>query len=147
MVESGKTTLSSQFVQVPDTPTNWRRPSMSRSTELIKAPDPPPNSPKKSGSSPVKSITYLRHLLILPTKFHPDLSTPSVSQDFQFPPPTSPMSPDLVRIYNKTSETQFLLISNFVKTRLSVLKLEISQFFSFSELPPPPPKLLQRERI
>nr|CAG4635411.1 EOG090X04O4 [Artemia franciscana] len=44
---------------------------------------PLPNSPKGSGSSPVTSITYLRHLLILPTKFHPDLSTLSVFQDFR----------------------------------------------------------------
>ena len=74
MVESEKMTLSSQFLQVPETPTNFHCPSTSRSTELSKALYPPPNSPKESGSSPVTSITFLRHLLILPTKFHPDLS-------------------------------------------------------------------------
>ena len=49
---------------------------------------PPPNSPKETRSSTVTSIKYLRHLLILPTKFH--LSTLSVFQDFRFPPPTPP---------------------------------------------------------
>ena len=51
MVESGKTTLSSQFVQVPDMPTNFHRHSTSRSTELAKALDLP-SSPKESRSSP-----------------------------------------------------------------------------------------------
>ena len=87
MVESRKTTSLSQFVQLPDTPTHFHRPSMSRSTKLAKALNP---SPKESESSTVTSITYLRHLLILPTKLHPDSSTLSVFQDFQFPPPTPP---------------------------------------------------------
>ena len=46
MVESGKRLLSSQFLQVFDTPTNFHRPSTSRSTELAKALDPP-NSPQR----------------------------------------------------------------------------------------------------
>ena len=37
MVESGKRLLSTQFVQVPDTPNNFHRPSTLRSTELAKA--------------------------------------------------------------------------------------------------------------
>ena len=90
MVESGKRLLSSQFFQVPDIHTNFHRPSMFRSTELAKALEIPPNSPKKSGSGPVMSITYLGLVLILPTKFHPDLSTLSVFQDFRFPPPAPP---------------------------------------------------------
>ena len=59
----------------------------------------PPNSPKESGSSPVTSITYLRHLLILPNKLHPDPSTLSVFQDFWFPLQIPPMSPNLVEIW------------------------------------------------
>ena len=47
MVESWKRLLSSQFVQVPDTPTNFHRLSMSRSTELAKALDPPSPAPPK----------------------------------------------------------------------------------------------------
>ena len=46
--------------------------------------------PKECKSSPVTSVTYLRYLLILPTKFHSDLSTLSVFQDFRFPLLTSP---------------------------------------------------------
>ena len=87
MVELGKSTLSSQFVQVLDTPTNF-----SLSKHVLKYQTPqctgPPNYPKESGSSPVSSIMYLRHLLILPTKFHPNLSTLNIFQDFRFPPPT-----------------------------------------------------------
>ena len=40
MMESGKTTLSSQFVQLPDTPTNFHQLSTSRSTKLTKALNP-----------------------------------------------------------------------------------------------------------
>ena len=46
MVESGKTTLSSQIVQLPDTPTNFHRPSTSRSTELTKWLNPSPQIPQ-----------------------------------------------------------------------------------------------------
>ena len=47
MVESGKTTLSSQFVHLPDTPTNFHRPSTSRSTKLAKVLNLHPLSPPK----------------------------------------------------------------------------------------------------
>ena len=46
IVELEKRLLSSQFVQVSDTPTNFHRPSMSRSTELANALEiPPPPTP------------------------------------------------------------------------------------------------------
>ena len=47
MVESGKTTLSSQIVQLPDTPTNFHCPSTSRSTELAKSLNPSPQLPQR----------------------------------------------------------------------------------------------------
>ena len=47
MVESGKTTLSSQIVQLPDTPTNFHRPITSRSTELAKSLNPSPQLPQR----------------------------------------------------------------------------------------------------
>jgi len=50
----------------------------------------PPNSAKESGSCLVMSVTYLGLVLILPTKFHPDLSALSVFQDP--PPPNDPGS-------------------------------------------------------
>ena len=46
---------------------------------------PPPK--KESESGPVMSVTYLGLVLILSTKFHPDLSALSVFQDFRPPPP------------------------------------------------------------
>ena len=61
--------------EVPNSPKHWV---------------PPPNSHKESGSSKCTSIMYLRHLLTLPTKFHPDFSTLIVFQDFRFAPPTLP---------------------------------------------------------
>ena len=47
MVESRKTTLSSQFVQLPDTPTNFHLPSTSRSTKLAKSLNPSPQLPHR----------------------------------------------------------------------------------------------------
>ena len=47
MVESGKTTLSSQIVQLPDTPTNFHCPSTSRSTKLAKSLNPFPQLPER----------------------------------------------------------------------------------------------------
>ena len=86
MVESGKKLLSSLFVHVPDTPTKFHRPSTSRSIELAKALKISPNSPKKSGSGSVISITYLGRVLLLPTNSQPNFSTLSVFQYFPFPP-------------------------------------------------------------
>ena len=47
MVESGKTSLSSQFVQLPNTSTNFHRPSTSRSKKLTKALNPTPLLPRR----------------------------------------------------------------------------------------------------
>ena len=45
----------------------------------------------------LERFTYLELVLILPIKFHPDLSTLSVFQDFQFPgflfPTSNPQCP------------------------------------------------------
>ena len=100
LVESGKRLLWSQFVQVPDMPTNFHRPNTFRSTKLSKALEIPPNYPKRMDPfrllmDPIRSvsilvmpITYLGRVLILSTNLHPDLSTLSVFQYFRFPPPT-----------------------------------------------------------
>ena len=94
MVESGKTIVSSQFVQLPDTPINFHCPSTSRSTKPAKSLNPSPNSPKESESDTVTSITDQGHLLLLSTKLQPGSSTSSVFQDFPLQLP--PMSKDLV---------------------------------------------------
>ena len=47
MVESEKTTLSSQFVQLPDTPTNFHRPSTSSSAKLAKSLNPSTQLPQR----------------------------------------------------------------------------------------------------
>ena len=66
---------------------------------------PPPNSPKKSEIGPVMSVTYLQLVLILLTKFHPDLFSLSLFQDFQSPK-LLPMTLDPVVIQNKMSEVR-----------------------------------------
>ena len=49
--------LSSQLVQVPNIPTNFHRPSTSRSTKLAKALEiPTPSSPKENRPVPIVSI-------------------------------------------------------------------------------------------
>ena len=79
----------------------------------------PPNSPKEIGSGPVMSIKYLELVLILPIKFHPDLSTLSVFQDFRFP--LHPlMSPDP-----------------------TIHEIKIPQFHNFPSLQPPPPQMVE----
>jgi len=50
----------------------------------------PLDSPKESRSGPFITIKYLGLTLILPTKFHSDLSTLSFFQDFHFPRQTPP---------------------------------------------------------
>ena len=94
MVESGKTTLSSQFVQLPDTPTNFHRLKHVQKHQTRQSTEPlPPTPPKRA--NPVRfqqSRIYDNHvsLLILSTKLHPDSSTISAFQDFRFPPPNPP---------------------------------------------------------
>ena len=106
MFESGKTTLSSQFVQVPDTPTNFHRPSTSRIIELAKALDPLNPPPKEDESSPVKSITYLK---IFAYSTHQVSSRSLHSNRFpRFPVYPSTPPPNVTRsvgIENQSSET------------------------------------------
>ena len=62
---------------------NFSRPSTSRSTEFVKALEPPPlTPPKRVDQVCLRQSPYLILLFILPTKIHPDLSTISVFQDF-----------------------------------------------------------------
>ena len=88
----GKRLLSSQLLHVPDTPTNFYCPSPSRSTKLTEELEicPPLDTPKDRGSGSFMSIIYLGLVLILSTKFHPDLSSLSVFQDFWSLSRTSP---------------------------------------------------------
>ena len=102
---------------------------------------PPLNFLKQSRSSPVKSITYLRHLLILATKFHPDLSTLRVSQDVQFPPPTPP--PQCHKIWSRFKiralRHEFLLnIKISLRSGDPFLSEKYFNFSNFSELTSPP---------
>ena len=93
MVESGKQLLSSQFVQVPDMPTHFHLSSTFRSTKLAKALKiPTPQLPQRERiwSGYVNHISRTSSHKFLPTKFNPDLSSLSVFQYFQFPPPTPP---------------------------------------------------------
>ena len=127
MVESGKTTLSSQFVQVPDTFTNFHRPRTSR-----------------SGSVPIMSITYLKLVFILPIKFHPGLSTLSVFQDIRFPrfrfPPSGLLCPRIrFKLKRSIWDVSFFYISSFNKIRSPIRKIKIPQFSRFPRFPPSTP--------
>ena len=73
MVESGKTTLSSQFVQLPDTPTNFHRPSTSGSTKLAKPLNPSPKLSQREriqyGSVNHVSRTFAYSIHQAPSRF------------------------------------------------------------------------------
>jgi len=103
MVESGKTTLSSQLVQLPDTPTNFHHPSMSRSTKLAKLLKPSPQLPQRERIW----YSYINHVSrTFAYSIHQALSQFLHSQCFpRFPLQLPPMSKDLVGIWNKSSET------------------------------------------
>ena len=92
MVKLGKTSLSSQFVQLSDTPTNFHRPSTCRSTKLAKSLNPHRLIPQKR-VDPVR----LRQSRIY------DIY--ELFSRFLVSPPTPPMSKDLVGIWNNCSET------------------------------------------
>ena len=138
MVESGKTTLSSQIVQLPDTPTNFHRPSTSRSTKLAKSLKPSPQRERiqyASVNHVSRTFVYSIHQassLFLRSKFFPI-----------FPPPTPPISKDLVGIWNKSSETwipskyQISLRSDHLFVRYKYPKFHVFQEFWFP-LPTPP---------
>ena len=103
----GKRLLSSQFVQVPDTPTNFHRPSTSRSTELAKVLGQSftSNSPKESGSMVHLCQSSIQNLcLFFPIKLHFDLSTLTVFRfpRFPFPSSTAPMYTNLRNGATKT---------------------------------------------
>ena len=85
------------------------------------------------------SIRYLGLVLILPTNFHPDISTLSVFQDFPFLLPTPPVSLDPVGVQNKSSETR-----GPFKIQSPVLKLKITQFFQIKFHPDPSTKRFPR---
>ena len=80
-------------------------------------------------------------MLILPTKFHPNLFTLSVFEDSPFLPPAPPVSLDPVGVQNKSSETR-----GPFKIQSPVLKLKITQFFRIRPPPPNPPPP-QRDKI
>ena len=90
MVESGKTTLSSQFVQLPDTPTNFHRPSTSRSTKLAKSLNSSPQLPQRVlfsfqyGSVNHVSRTFVYSIHQASSRFLHSKCFP------RFPPPTPP---------------------------------------------------------
>ena len=146
MIELGKWLLSSRFVQVPDTPTNFHCPIMSRSTKLAKALEIPPTPTKRVYL--IMSIIYLELVLILPIKFHPDLSTLSIFQDVLFPRfqfPSNPICPQ-IQFELKIEHLRFYIFfiyqvslrSDHLFVRWRYLKFHIFQDFWFPSLTPPP---------
>ena len=104
MVESGKTTLSSQIVQLFDTPTNFHRPSTSRSTKLAESLNPSPQILQREriqyDSVNHVSRTFVYSIHQASSRF---LHSKCFFQDFPLQLP--PMTKDLVGIWNKSSET------------------------------------------
>ena len=137
MVESGKITLSSQFVQLPDTPTNFHRPSTSRSTKLAKSLNPSPRLPQREriqyGSVNQVSRTFAYTIHQASSRFFH-------SKCFKrFSPPTPPMSKFLVEIWNKSSwDMNSFWLSNFIKIQSPIHKIKISQFLRFPRIPVSP---------
>ena len=88
MVESGETTLSSQFVQLPDTPTNFHRPSTSRSTKLAKSLNPsPPTPPKRANPVRFRQLRIKDICLFYPPSFIP---IPPLQVFYKISPSNSP---------------------------------------------------------
>ena len=117
----------------------------------------PPQLPKESGSGLVMSVTYLGLLLILLAKYHPDLYTLSVFQDFQFsnlkiphffyffrinPPPNSPKERWSVPVI---SMTYLGLVLSF-STRFHPDTSTLSVFQHFMLPPPTPPSVTGSNR-
>ena len=141
MVESGKTTLSSQIVHLPDTPTNFHRPSTSRSTKLAKSLNPSPKLLQR-GANPVRFCqSRIKDIcLFYPPSFIPIPPLQVFFQDFplQFPPP--PMSKVLVGVWNKSSET-WIPSKNQVSLRSDhpFVRWKYPNFHIFQEFRFPPP--------
>ena len=116
-------------MQVADTPTNFHRPSTSRSTKLAKALGPP-NSPKESGSSLVMSIRYLGLFIILPTKFYPDPSTLKCFPRFSISPSNSLQCHRIRSGFKIRAPRHGVLLNiKFVKIRQPVRKLKLPHFY------------------
>ena len=139
MVESGKTTLSSQFVELPDTPTNFHRPGTSRSTKLAKALNHSPQLPQREQIQ----YDYVNHVsTTFACSIHQASSRFLNSNHFPrflISPSNSPMSRDVVGIWNKSSET-------WIPTKYQIslrsghlfLSWKYLNFSNFSKLTPPP---------
>ena len=137
MVESGETPLSSQFVQLPDTPTNFHRPSTPRSTKLAKSLKTFPQFPQR------ERIQY-GYVIHVSRTFAYSIHQASFrflhSKRFpRFPLQLQPTSTDLVGIWNKSSETW--IPSKYqisLRSGHPFLSEKYLNFFKFSKLTPPP---------
>ena len=96
--------------------------------------------PKEIRSGLGVSIMYLKLVLILPIKVHPDLPTLNIFQDFD-----SPSLPDPIWI-NQWSilDMGSFYISSFIKIWSPICKINMHQFSQFP-FPPalPPPKIVE----
>ena len=136
MVEFGKTTLSSQFVQVPDTPTNFHHPSTSRSTKLTKSLNPSPQLPKREriqyGYVNHVSVTFAYSIHQASSRFLHSKCFPR----FLFPS-SSPLCPR-IQFESKMEHLRhkiLLYISSFIKIRSPIRKIKIPQFSRFPRIP------------
>ena len=141
MVESGKTTLSSQFVQLPDTPTNF---IVLASPEAPNSPNhwpPPPTPPKRVRPVRLRQSRIKDIYLFYPPSFIP---IPPLQEFSKISPSSSPQCQEIwVGIWNKSSETwipskyQISLISDRLFVRYKYPNFHVFQEFRFPPTTPP----------
>ena len=110
-------------MQVPDTRTNFHRPSTSRSTELTEALDHPPplTPPKRADPVRLRQSRVYDICLFYPPSFIPISPLEAFSKTSGFPLQLRPISPDLAGLKIRTLRHKFLLNSNFIKITRSEL--------------------------
>ena len=147
MVESGKTTLSSQFVQLPETPTNFHRPSTSRSTKLAKSLNPSPQIPQRERiqygyvNHVSRTFAYSNHQDFIPIPPLQVFSKISFSNSRQCQKIWSGFEIRALR-HEFPSKYQISL-----KIRSPIRKIKIPQFSRFPRIPVSPSNSPQCHRI
>ena len=142
MVESGKTTLSSQFVQLPDTPTHFHRPSTSRSTKLAKSLNTSPPNSRQGERIQYCSVNHVSRKFAY--SIHQASSRFLHSKCFpRFPPPTPPQCQKIWSGFEiRALRHEFLSRYQIsLRIRSPSRKIKIPQFSRFPRIPVSPLQL------
>ena len=135
MDESGKKTLTSQFVQLPDTPTNFHRSSTYRSTKLAKSLKPSPQLPQRERIQ----YGYFNHVSrTFAYSIHQASSRFLHSKCFpRFPPPTPPNVKRSDRNL-KLELQQFHIRAKYQISLRPGRPFVSKKYLNFQNYPPPP---------